>query len=164
MQAAGRHDTVFAGQAADLVRLRRALTDQLRADAVHRLDILLCRALQRHEAHPRAAHGFADRLGVQQVVLVALHVGLDELRGDELHAQPPPLELAPPMVRRTARLHANLHTRGALRAQHINPLISLEFCAPLHAPVTVDGMHVKNGLRNVDTRSANLHLGLLLIP
>jgi hypothetical protein len=131
---------------------------------VHRLDVLLRNRLQRHEAHTRAAHGLTDRLGIDLVVLVALHVGLDELRGDQLHAEPPPLQLPSPVMRRPAGFHADLGIRGQFLAQHVKTFISLEFSAPPNASVTVDGMHVENRLRNVDTRSDNLRLGLLLIP
>ena len=54
--------------------------------------------------------------------------------------------------------------RGQPLAQNVKPFISLEFAPPQDTSVPIDGMDVKDRLGNVDTRSANLHLGLLLIP
>ena len=56
----------------------RPFTRRSRA-SVDRLDVLLFHGLDRHEAHGRAGHGLTDRLCVVAVVLVAAHVGFDEL-------------------------------------------------------------------------------------
>jgi hypothetical protein len=63
------------------VRLGGALSNQFTADAVHGLQVLLSDGLGRDEAHAGPARRFADRLRVVGVVLLALDVRLDELRG-----------------------------------------------------------------------------------
>ena len=76
-----QHDAVLGQQAANLIDLGRAVANQLAAHPVQCLNILLRYALDLHETHVGPIHRFADRLGIVRVVLVALHVRLDELRG-----------------------------------------------------------------------------------
>src|SRR5206468_9715292 len=63
---------------------------------------LLVTALDRHEAHPRPAHRFADRFGVDRVVLAAFDVGLDVLRRDQHDLVPQSAQHPPPVVRGAA--------------------------------------------------------------
>ncbi|GGD45673.1 hypothetical protein GCM10010989_19840 [Croceicoccus pelagius] len=50
------------------------LTDQELARAVQNQDGLPLRALDRYEAHGRAPHRFADRLGISRVVLLTAEI------------------------------------------------------------------------------------------
>ena len=54
---------VLAGQTADLVALGLALIEQLRTNAVNRLDVLLRDALDRQKVHTRAVHRLATARG-----------------------------------------------------------------------------------------------------
>ena len=65
---------------------------------MRRLSILLGNALDRHKSHSRAPHRFADRLGIDPVVLAALDVGLHKLGTDELHTEPLLLQLSRPVM------------------------------------------------------------------
>jgi hypothetical protein len=70
-----------------------------------RLDILLLNTLHSNKAHVRSTHRFADRLGIIGVVLVALHVGLHELRRNQADGVASSLKFSRPMVRTGARFH-----------------------------------------------------------
>ena len=78
--ASGHDQSELAEQATNLVALRGARLHEALSHPVQREHGLLLDALDRHEAHVRSPHRFADRLGVGDIVLVALHVGFDELR------------------------------------------------------------------------------------
>jgi hypothetical protein len=63
--------------------------------------------LNRHEPHVGPRHRFADRLGISRVVLVGLHIWLDELRRNQAHVVSKALQLARPMMRAAAGFHAD---------------------------------------------------------
>src|ERR1044071_2347442 len=68
---------------------------------------LLVGSLDRHEAHGRPLHRFADSLGIGRVVLLALNVRLDELWWHEPDRVPQRSDLARPMMCRVTRLDAD---------------------------------------------------------
>lgn len=68
---------------------------------------MLLDVLYRHETYVAPAHGFADRLGNGRVVLVRLHGRLDELQCNQLNGGAELLELARPVMRTAAGLHAD---------------------------------------------------------
>src|SRR2546427_2978971 len=70
-----------------------------------------------YEAHTQPAHCLADRLGIGGVVLVALDVGLYELRCDQLHAITERSKLARPVVRTTASFHTDFRLELALNSK-----------------------------------------------
>ena len=49
------------------------------------------------------------------------------------------------------------------RTQLFNPLLALERRLPAHRSMTVHAVHLEDSFSNVDTNSANVHLGLLLM-
>ena len=57
---------------------------------MHHQHRLLLIAFDRHEAHVRPAHRFADRFRIVRIVLAALAVRIDELRGHQPDAVPEP--------------------------------------------------------------------------
>ena len=79
-----RQQAILGYQTTDLVGLAITPTVKLFSAPVCRLDGLVLPRLHRHEAHVRSAHGFADRLGIPGVILVAFHIRLHELRGNQL--------------------------------------------------------------------------------
>ncbi len=100
-------DTELRQKPAQRVDGLGALADEQLTRPVHHESRLLLLGLDRDEAHARPGHGLADRLGVGRVVLAALDVGLDVVRGHEAHIVPERPNLACPMVRGSARLHAH---------------------------------------------------------
>src|SRR5262245_14883631 len=73
---------------------------------LHQLTLLFGR-FDPHEAHGRSPNRFADRLGVGGIVLAGLDVGLHTSCRHKPHIVAELLELASPLVRRRARLHAD---------------------------------------------------------
>jgi hypothetical protein len=65
-------NAVFQKKATDLIDNSCPITDQARTHAVQRLQIQLVVSLNRHTARRRALHGFRNRMGVSEIVLVAL--------------------------------------------------------------------------------------------
>ena len=89
-----RHDLPELGQvAAQGVDRLRPLPDQKLTDAEDHRSPLGLFTLHGHETHRRALCGFADRLGIGRIVLLALHEGLDVGGRDEpclLYTSPSP--------------------------------------------------------------------------
>ena len=65
---------------ADLVHRGCALANETGAHAVQALKIELLGRLCRHEPHRWPLHGFGDRLGIPEIVLVALEESLHIFR------------------------------------------------------------------------------------
>ena len=88
------------------VRLH-ALANQKAPRPVEHQRALLLGALNRHEAHRRPCDCLADRSGIGSIVLAALHVGLHLARWHQSHIVAKLSQLASPVLRRGARLHAD---------------------------------------------------------
>jgi hypothetical protein len=78
--SSGNYDPVLGEQTADLVGQRRAPLDQLSANAMQRLHVLLRGVLVRYEPHRWPPHRFTDRFGIVSVVLAAFAIWEHELR------------------------------------------------------------------------------------
>jgi hypothetical protein len=65
-------DPAFQHESANLVDDAGALRHQPLAHPMQRLQIELLRGLGRHELHRRALHGFGNRFGIVEVVLLPL--------------------------------------------------------------------------------------------
>jgi hypothetical protein len=102
---------VLGQKAAHLVGQRTQVFDQLRARPVQLLGLLLFDTPDRHEPHRGARGGFADRLGVIAVVLVAFHERLNELRIDQAHGMTKLGNLDEPSNGRCRRPPSPLATR-----------------------------------------------------
>lgn len=63
------------------------------------------RLLHTDKPHGRSSGGVSNRCGVDGVILVALHLGLDELRGDDAHIVANLLELPGQPLRARAGFH-----------------------------------------------------------
>src|ERR1700730_9209885 len=66
---------MLSEQTAHLIDQRGAALEQLLADPMQGLQVLLRFALDRHKPHRRPGHRFAYRLGIVGVILVALRGG-----------------------------------------------------------------------------------------
>src|ERR1700730_17125178 len=72
----GDDNTEFGKMATQRIDAHRSLLDQQLTRLVQHQRGPLLRALDRNKAHPGTRHRFADRLGVDCVVLAALDIGL----------------------------------------------------------------------------------------
>ena len=72
-----RGDPAFQHEGANLVDNAGALRNQPLAHPVQRLQVQLLRGLGRHELHCRALHGFGNRFGIIEVVLLSPAIGAD---------------------------------------------------------------------------------------
>jgi hypothetical protein len=70
-------DPAFQHEGANLVDDAGALRHQPLAHPMQRLQVQLLRGLGRHELHRRALHGFGNRFGIIEVVLLSLAIGAD---------------------------------------------------------------------------------------
>ena len=86
-------------QGAHLVDDGGAFDDDALADAMGGLQLELLGVLERYASHRAATAGFSDRFRVVVVVLVRLHVRLDELGGDDAHFMPGRSEAPTPVLR-----------------------------------------------------------------
>jgi DNA topoisomerase IA len=68
-------DPAFQHEGANLIDDTGALRDQPLAHPMQCLQIKLLRGLGRHELHRRALHGFGNRFGIIEVVLLSLAIG-----------------------------------------------------------------------------------------
>ena len=113
----GCRDAELRCVAADRIDQHRTLLDQQIAHPEHprvkpedQRRLLLDR-FDRYKPHGRAARRFANRLGIDRVVLAALHVGFDVLRWHQQHLVPQAAQPPRPVVRGAACLDADARRR-----------------------------------------------------
>ncbi len=152
-----QHDPELAQQPSNLIGLRVTRFHHSRTCAMQRQHRLLLYGLDRHETHVRPRHRLTNRLSIVAIVLVALHVRLDELRRHELDLVAQLDELARPVVRTGTGFHAN--QAGCQIGEEAKHLGSLELLAQ-HCPASViDSVNLKYGLCQIDSYGRNLHDG-----
>ncbi|MNL47399.1 hypothetical protein D3C87_1701870 [compost metagenome] len=95
-------DAKFAHLCTECVGELRALTNEKIARTKQHACRLLLDAFDRHEAHRRASHGLANRLGIGGISLATLHIGLDVDRGDHSGVMSEGGNLARPVMRTCA--------------------------------------------------------------
>ena len=101
-------------------------------------------------------HRFADRLGVGGIILVALDVGLHILRRHQPDLMPELRQLARPIMRRGASLHADKTWRQRFeKRQHLAAAKLLPDDDLLGRIDPVDLEHV---LGDIQTDRGNLHV------
>jgi hypothetical protein len=139
------------------VDAHRALLDQQFAGLVQHQHRLLIRALDRHEPHAGPRHRLTDRRRVDGVVLAPLDIGLDVGRGHQHHLVPHCGELARPIVRRTASLHADPTRRGlGKKRSHLGPA---QFALHRRTTFALERMKLKTGLAQINANSDKLSHG-----
>ena len=116
---------------------------------------LLPDMLERHEAHVRPRHCFANRLSVCYVVLVGLHVGFDELRRHQPHGVAHALQLARPVVRAAAGLHSD--QAGRQIGEELGHLLAAQLLLEYRFSQLVDAVDLKDLFREVNADSGGLH-------
>ena len=152
-------DSVFEQETADLIDHRRTLGHRLAADPVHVLQVLLLDRLHRDEPHRRSAHRFADRLRVAEIILVRLHVRLDELCAHHTGVVPELPKHSRPMMRSATGFEPD-QVRRLLRHEAFQPTPG-ELLLDHHLPVPVHAADVKRRPAEIDTDSSNLRHGSL---
>ena len=81
-------NAAFEQQTADLIDHCRPPNDPALTYPVQRLHIQLVVCLDRNKAHRRSPDCFGNRLGINEIALVGLHVRLYVLRRDDAHFMP----------------------------------------------------------------------------
>ena len=94
-------------------------------------DDLLLFALHRHEAHARALRRFADRLGIDRVVLLPLHKRLYIGGRDQPNFMAKLGELASPVMRSTTRLQR--YPAPGMGCKEVQKLSSTDPLAKYHS-------------------------------
>ena len=118
---------------------------------------LLFGVLDRYKSHIRSADCFADCLGIGGIVLIGLHVRLDELRGDELYRVSQRQEFTRPEMSSAAGFHPD-KTRRKL-GEKANNLRSLQLLSQCDLASGINPMHLKMQLCHIDTNRRNVHRG-----
>jgi len=142
-----------------LISLRGARLHEALTHTVQHQDRLLLNVLDRHKPHVGPRHGLADRLCIGRVVLVGLHVGLDELRRHQLDSVTKGCELARPVMSTAACFHADQARRQV--HEKLGHLITLELLLQDGLAVFIDCVNLKHVLCQVDANCCNLHGGRL---
>jgi hypothetical protein len=104
-----------------------------------------------------AGHGLAGRFGIGRVVLLPLDVRLDAGRRHEAHAMTKPRQLARPMMRALARLHAD--QRRLERGEERQQLRPAQRLADEHRSRGVQAVHLEDVLGQIQPDRRDRHLG-----
>ena len=151
-----RHNEAkFHQQATNLVGLCAACVNKALARRVQRQHRLLLWILRRNEAHVWPRHRFADRLGIEHVVLVRLHVRFDELRCHHLDLVAKSRQFCCPEVRTAARLNAD--QAGLQFCEKHSDLVAPELLAQDHCASLVNTVNLENVLGQIQTDGRNRH-------
>src|SRR5215469_12601074 len=131
------------------------LPDQQVSGTMQHENALCISRLDRHEAHGGSPDGLADRLRIGSIVLVPLHIRLHVSWRHQLDLMAKRRQLARPMMRRRACLHAD---KARLEAfEHLHKPLAANLSAEHRSALAVDAMNLKDVLRDVQTDGANLH-------
>jgi hypothetical protein len=155
----GDHDAELCHQPAQRVDQHGALLDQHFAYFVNARRRLLRLGLDRDNAHRWPAHRLADRRGVRRVVLVAPDIGLRIGRWDQPHVMAELADLAPPIMRRRARLDPD-QARRQLGEERQDPRTA-QPATERHRPNFINSMHLKDCLGQIQPDRCNLFHGWL---
>ena len=120
---------------------------------------LLRLALDRDKAHRGPAHRLADRRRVGRVVLLPPDIGLDILRRHQPDLVPECRELARPVMRRGAGLHADQTAPQPGEERHHLP--TPQRLAQHHLACCIHCVDLKHLLGQIETDRGNLTHGWL---
>ena len=150
----------------DLVDDAGALADQTRTHAVQRLQVELFGSLRSDELHRRALHGFGDRLGVAEVVLLSLVVRADVFRRHQPGIVTKQLEPAAEVMRANAGFHADetrRHVGEPCFHLAARPLLPQHDCAPGIEAHDVERVFADINANDSDCGVEYLRHGVLLV-
>ena len=132
------------------------LTHKQIACPVQHQDRLLLLTLDRNEGHVRPCHRFGDGGSIGRVVLLAVrHIGLDPSRRDQADTMAERQDPPCPMMRRAARLHADLLGRARKK---LSTASRRSLTANTHSAGFVDPMDLKDLFGKIQTDSDNAHV------
>jgi hypothetical protein len=137
----------------------RSLPHQQVTGPKHQTRRLLLFALNGHEPHARPLRCFADRLGIDRVVLLPFHKRLYIGGRDQSNFMAKLGELTGPVMGSATCLQSYRATR--LGREEIQQLSSADPFAEYSSPFPVCSMSVENLLGDVQTDYANLRHGRL---
>src|SRR5690606_30780262 len=142
-------DAVLQTEGTHLADQARSVPHHLLANAMQGLDIDLFRGLHLDEPHRRSCDGFGNSSGIDHVVLVRLHVGLDELGRNNANRVPHGLQLPRQPLCTGTRLHAyECRSCSLEEGQHS---LTSELCALDDLPRRVCPNDMEDVLANIDT-------------
>lgn len=154
----GRHvDAELRQEAAHHVHQLGALLDQQVAGAVHRQRRLLIARLHRPEPHGGPRHRLANRLRVRGVGFAPLDRGLHVSRRHQPHIMAEAGQLAGPVMRCAARLHA--YQAGWQLGEERHHLGAPQRLADDHITHGVDAVNLKHVLGQIQADRRDLHGG-----
>jgi hypothetical protein len=134
---------------ADGIDHRGLLADEQVTGTMQRQATLLLGRLGRDEPHVRPGNRFADRLCINGIILVPLHIRFHIGRRHQAHSVAERSQLARPMMRRSAGLDTNQARRQLLeKCQHVAPL---ELTAKDDIALRIDAVNLENRLRYIQT-------------
>src|SRR5512143_1593800 len=114
----------------------------------HQATLLLYR-LGLDKPHVGSGHSLADCLGVSRIILLSFDIRSDVGRRHQADPMPERLQLPRPMMRCRAGLHTDKARWHLLKErQHIAPL---QLAANDHMAISINAMHLKNRLRDIQT-------------
>jgi hypothetical protein len=148
LDALGRDQAELREMPAQRVDGHGSLLDQQIPGLVQHQHGLLIGALDRHEPHVGARHGLADRRCIVRVVLAAFDVGFRVSRRNEDHFVPQRPDLSRPVMGGSTSLHPD--PAGRRLGEEIQHLASTQLSRHRRRTLTLDRMHLKKGLRQVD--------------
>jgi hypothetical protein len=157
--ANGQTNAKFQEKSMDLVACLDPLAHQRLAYTVQRRQALLRFSFRCHEAHRWTACRLADGFGIDEVVLVALDEGTDELRGDQFHLMAIASQQPGHVMGAGAGFH---HDHTSVKcSEEFDQLLAAEFLAQQCFALAILAMHMKAVLAEVDADERNvLHDGL----
>jgi len=123
-------------------------------DPVQALEILLRNPLDRHETHVGALNRFADRFGVNFVVLVAFDVRLNELRRDQPDVMIKLAKFPGPMMSASTSFHA--HETGLQSHHELCQLFPCQRLSEHRLSMRSNAVQVKRILAQVDSERRDL--------
>jgi hypothetical protein len=152
-----QEDAIFAQQPSGLVDQRGTLAKQPHADAMQRLNVLLCNRFRRNKAHIRSRDCPADGLGVVVVVLVGSDVGLYELWTYLANIVTQIAKAARPVVRAAADLDAD-QTRREI-GETLDQLLACETFREDRSTVRISTVKLKDALGQINSNRRGIHIG-----
>jgi hypothetical protein len=151
--ALGRDNPVLAEMAAQRIDQHGTLPDHKIAGFVQHQHGLLSLRLHRNEAHRRPRYRLHDRLRIGGVGLAPLHVSLHVCRRHQPDLVTQCHQLARPMMRRGASLHANQTRRQ--RGEEGEHLPATELPANYDSAISAHAVNLKYILRQIEPDDRN---------
>ena len=120
-----------------MVGFGRARCDQLYSNAMGRLNILMLNRLDADQPHAGPTHCLTDGRRVHPVILVALHIRLNKLGGDQFGGLATAVHLTGPVISRSTGFHHNFRPDRDTLGERIEPFRARALALPTHLIVPI---------------------------